>query len=120
MFTRFLKILRFLLAGLLAAGLAACNAVTAPPAQIQPGIAVDITATSCPSTVVKIGDQVTWTNRDRAEHVVQARTRDGRIIFDSGTLQRDDTFAFVFSQAGTYEYACSAGGDLAGTVTVEP
>jgi len=115
-----MSIARFSTIALLVCSLVACNTVTTSTNQILPGIGVNITSTSCPSSIVKIGDQVTWTNNDQSEHIVQAKASDGNSIFDSGTLQPKDTFAFVFSQAGIYEYICSPNGDLTGAITVEP
>jgi plastocyanin len=108
--------LRLSLILLLVAMLAACN--SAPPAPnspvTTPGIGVAITATDCPSSIVTPGDQVNWTNEDQSEHIVRSES------FDSGSLQPGDTFAFVFPQAGRFEYVCSADGASTGVITVEP
>jgi len=109
----------FCLIALVTASLVACITATPAPDQTNPGIGVDITSTNCPSSIVKAGDQVTWTNKDRSEHVVHAEADDGSVLIDSGILQPDDTFSFVFTQAGTYTYRCSADEAINGTITVE-
>ena len=88
--------------------------------QAAPGIRVEITAATCPSLDVKTGDQVTWTNQDREVHIVEASYADGLMMFKSGELQTGDSFSFVFTEAGQYEYVCSSDGALNGIVTVEP
>lgn len=109
----------FCLTLLVTASLVACNTATPAPSQTNPGIGVDITSTNCPSSIVKAGDLVTWTNKDRSEHVVHVEVGDGSVLFDSGILQPDDTFSFVFTKARTYTYRCSADETIHGTITVE-
>lgn len=115
-----MSIRSFWLALCLAVTLAACNTTTAEPIQSQPGISVDITSSTCPSSIIKVGDQVRWTNIDQVEHIVQAEASDGSTLFDSGTLNPGDSFEFVFLEAGTYAYRCSTDGDFTGRITVEP
>ena len=85
-----------------------------------PGISVEITAAICPSSAIKVGDQVTWTNRDDQDHVVHAQTANGRKLFDSGVLKPGDSFSFVFTQAETYAYSCTQDGAMLGNIKVEP
>ena len=111
-FCLLLAILLFLLSG--------CQVGVVSTDQAAPGMLVKITAATCPSLDVKAGDQVTWTNQDRDVHVVEASYADGLVMFKSGDLQTGDSFSFVFTEAGQYEYICSADGTLNGIVTVEP
>ena len=99
---------------------AACSSETEVPGQAVPGIEVEITAATCPSLEVKAGNQVTWTNKDQKVHIVTAAYAAGLTMFESGDLQSGDTFSFVFSEAGQYEYICSKDGSLNGIITVEP
>jgi plastocyanin len=69
------------------------------------GATVDISgfAFSPASVTVKVGDSVTWTNKDSAPHTVTAA--DGS--FDSGSLAQGASFSFTFQKAGTYTYRCT-------------
>ncbi|MEK7167482.1 MAG: plastocyanin/azurin family copper-binding protein [Patescibacteria group bacterium] len=68
-----------------------------------------------PATVtVKTGTTVTWTNKDSVSHPVKA---DG--IWDSGPLGKDQSFSRTFSQAGTFNYYCSAHPRMKGTIIVK-
>ena len=64
---------------------------------------------------VKVGTKVTWTNNDSAAHTV---TSDTAGVFDSGPINAGATFAFTFSQAGTFTYHSTSDSGWAGTVTV--
>jgi len=57
---------------------------------------------------------VSWTNTGPSNHTVTAN--DGS--FDSGTIQRNATFNFTFSKAGTFAYHCSIHPTMTATVTV--
>lgn len=104
----------------LALTLVACDTAGTEPVQSLRGISVEITSSTCPSITIKAGDQVLWTNNDRVEHIVQVEDLNGRSLVESGNLQPGDSFGFVFPEAGSYVYRCSAGGDTTGTITVEP
>lgn len=107
------------LAFCLALGLMACRDATTMSPETTPGISTNITADVCPSSVIKVGDQIQWTNGDQAGHVVQAKASDGTTLFDSGTLGPADSFSFTFTTAGVYTYSCTPDGSLTGTITVE-
>jgi plastocyanin len=76
---------------------------TAAPA--AGGATVDISgfAFSPASVTVKVGESVTWTNKDSVPHTVTAA--DGS--FDSGSLAQGASFSFTFQKAGTYTYRCT-------------
>ena len=84
------------------------------------GIGVGISDGLCPNVIIKVGQQITWTNQGRREHIVRDITVEGKSQFDSGPLQSSDTFVFTFSQPQSYKYECSANGSLTGTITVVP
>jgi plastocyanin len=72
------------------------------------------------STTVRVGDMVTWTNKDSAPHTVTALNGS----FDSGPLAQGAVFGFTFRRAGTFIYRCTmhpydhgAGTDRAVTVS---
>ena len=63
---------------------------------------------------VKVGQTVTWTNRDDIPHTVVCAGK-----FRSKTMDTDGTFAFTFTAAGEYKYFCSLHPHMTGIVKVE-
>ena len=64
---------------------------------------------------VRVGDVVTWTQRDNVTHTV---TEDDG-LFDSGTLPDEGmTFDFTFTESGEYSYHCEIHSSMTGVVTV--
>lgn len=62
---------------------------------------------------VRVGDSVTWTNRDDRDHTVVA---DG--LFNSNNLSSGATFTFRFNKPGSFAYACSYHPRMRGRVNV--
>ncbi|MEZ0358819.1 cupredoxin family copper-binding protein [Mycobacterium sp. SA01] len=91
----------------------ATTAVSAPPIA---GTAVNITNFAfTPATLtVKVGDTVTWTNKDEEPHTVVAN--DGS--FHSPGLDANATYSFTFTKAGSVDYICSIHPFMHGTVVV--
>ena len=52
----------------------------------------------------KVGQKIVWTNNESIPHNVTAREG---ADFASDTLQKDDTFEFAPTKAGTIEYVCT-------------
>lgn len=52
---------------------------------------------------VRVGTQITWTNRDDIPHTV---VEEGK-TFKSRVLDTDEKFTFTPTKAGTYNYYCS-------------
>jgi len=67
-----------------------------------------------PELTVKVGDTVTWTNRDDIPHTVMSAGK-----FRSAALDTDNTFSFTFTQAGDYKYFCGLHPQMTGTIKVE-
>ncbi len=65
---------------------------------------------------IPVGTKVMWTNKDGAPHTI---TSDDA-LWDSGQLNRGDTFEHTFGQAGTFKYHCSVHPSIRGTITVTP
>jgi plastocyanin len=65
---------------------------------------------------VAVGDTVTWTNNDSADHDV---TGDDFSSGEPGGLAGGDTFEHTFEEAGTFDYVCTVHPGMEGTVTVE-
>jgi len=101
---------------------ASCESSATPTlaALSEPGMAVGISDDLCPSVTVKVGQQISWTNQGRQDHIVRATSADDQSGFDSGTLQPGDSFVVTLTQAQIYQYECSEDGSLTGTITVEP
>ncbi len=92
----------------------ATTTVAAPPPVA--GTAVNITNFAfAPATLtVKVGDTVTWTNKDEEPHTVVAN--DGS--FHSPGLDANATYSFTFTKAGSFDYICSIHPFMHGTVVV--
>lgn len=86
----------------------------------EPGIGVGISDDLCPTVIVQVGQQISWTNQGSQEHIVRAKSVEGESGFDSGSLQPGDSFTVTLPQPDVYQYECSADGSLTGTITVEP
>lgn len=67
-----------------------------------------------PTLSIAVGTQVSWINNGPSNHTVTAN--DGS--FDSGTIQRNASFNFTFSKAGTFAYHCSIHPTMTATITV--
>lgn len=66
-----------------------------------------------PATItVQKGTTVTWTQMDSAQHTV---TGNG---FDSGNLNKGQTFSWTFNETGTFSYKCSNHPSMSGKVIV--
>ncbi|MCV7177292.1 cupredoxin domain-containing protein [Mycolicibacterium sphagni] len=86
------------------------------PAPPVAGTAVNITNFAfTPATLtVKVGDTVTWTNKDEEPHTVVAN--DGS--FHSPGLDGNATYSFTFANPGSFDYICSIHPFMHGTVVV--
>ncbi len=72
-----------------------------PPA--PPSRAIEVRGSAFPVAAdVAIGGSVTWTNRDVAPHTITSTNG----LFDSGYLIEGQSYGRVFTDAGTYSYAC--------------
>jgi plastocyanin len=98
------------------------NAMVAPAAetpstQVASANTVEIKnfAYSPATLTVKVGDTVTWTNKDIAGH--SATADDGS--FDTGVLSQGESGSFTFTKAGTFGYFCTPHPNIKGTIIVE-
>jgi len=62
---------------------------------------------------VGVGTEIVWENRDGAPH-----TATGEGEFDSGQLERGDSYTFTFDEPGTYEYICEIHPYMTATIVV--
>jgi plastocyanin len=66
---------------------------------------------------IKVGTQVVWTNTSDAPHTVTSDT----LAFNTpNNLNKQQTFAVLFTKPGTYPYYCNIHTYMLGTVTVTP
>jgi plastocyanin len=69
-----------------------------------------------PATLtVKVGEKVTWVNRDDEPHTATATDK----RFASKTLENGDRFSTEFTAAGTYKYYCALHPKMTGQVIVK-
>ena len=68
-----------------------------------------------PGTItVQANTTITWTNKDGVAHTVTSNTG----LFNSGTINADGTYSYLFSTAGTYPYHCTFHPSMTATVVV--
>jgi plastocyanin len=67
------------------------------------------------SVTIKVGDTVTWTNKDSFDHHLVGDKNE----FDSGAMAAGATFSFTFKTAGTVTYHCSIHPEMVGTIIVQ-
>jgi len=58
-----------------------------------------------PKLTISPGTQVTWINHDDVPHTATSSTKPR--AFDSGTLDTDEKFSFIFTEPGAYDYFCA-------------
>jgi len=63
---------------------------------------------------VRVGDTVTWTNRDDIPHTVADPGK-----FKSKALDTGDSFSFTFATPGSFDYFCSLHPHMTGRIVVE-
>jgi len=69
-----------------------------------------------PSDVtISPGTKVTWVNKDDAPHTATSTDKK----FNSGGLDTDDKFSFVFNEKGEFSYICSLHPQMKATVKVK-
>jgi len=88
----------------------------APVAEATPREHLDIKGFAfVPGTIeVAVGTTIEWINSDLVAHTV---TSDAG-LFDSGVMQNQQTFAWTFDAAGTFDYHCTIHPTMVATVVV--
>jgi amicyanin len=82
----------------------------------KPQIMVDNFTFAPTPLQVKAGTTVTWVNHDDIPHSIILNSLNVR----SHALDTDDSFAYKFDKAGTYNYICGPHPFMHGEVVVEP
>jgi plastocyanin len=95
----------------------ACGLLALPLVAFAATSAVNIqnSAFAPTSTPIKVGDTVTWTNRDAFSHTSTSDTG----AWDTGVIVAGASGSFTFRSAGTFGYHCSIHSFMKGTVTVQ-
>ena len=71
-----------------------------------------------PSEVtIPTGTKVTWVNHDDVPHTATSSAKPKQ--FDSGTLDTDGQFTYVFTAPGTYDYFCALHKHMTGRIIVK-
>lgn len=78
-----------------------------------PAVTIQHLAFTPRSITVKVGDTVTWTNKDTTTHTVTGTS------FISGRLDPGATYSHKFDAAGTYQYICTIHPNMVGIVVVQ-
>ena len=96
---------------------AAASILALPSSGFAATVNVRITATAfSPKTLtVNVGDTVTWTNLDRANHQIVANNG----IFASGALKTGQSYSYTFKGAGKFNFHDALKPSISGTVDVK-
>jgi plastocyanin len=94
---------------------AAAGPTSSPPSGSGAAAVIQNFAFSPKSITVKVGDAVTWTNRDGTAHSV--KSDDGSFV--SQDLDPGQTFTATFKTPGTFAYVCGIHSSMTGTVVVQ-
>lgn len=71
------------------------------------------------AVTIKKGATVTWKQMDSAPHTATSTSAPAGAAFDSGTLNKGDSWSHTFNIEGTYEYYCAIHPNMKGNVIVE-
>ncbi len=112
-----------ILAGVEVVAFPSLGAPPATPTTVAPSNITIVLGSASPSNPefyspqtfqAKVGQTISWANRDNSVHTVTSNTK----MFESGTMSPGDIFTFTFTQPGTYEYFCRFHPWMKGTVIV--
>src|SRR6266568_3825513 len=78
-------------------------------------VTIQNTAFAPPTTPIRVGDMVTWTNADPFSHTSTSDTG----AWDSSVIRAGGSFSFIFKTAGTFAYHCSIHLFMHGTIVVQ-
>ena len=93
------------------------NGNITPPPGAANAVTISYMAFSPSILTVKVGTNVTWTNKDGFAHTV---TADNGTTFNSGNVAGGATFSFTPATAGTYSYHCNIHSGMTATLVVTP
>lgn len=127
------KLTALLCVAILAGGCAGSPAAEDTPAESTPTSAAISNFAFDPAELeIAAGETVVWTNSDDIAHTVTSgrakkqgvpgvsKNRDAAPdgVFDSGTMELNDTFDFTFQESGTFTYFCAIHAGMSARVVV--
>jgi plastocyanin len=83
---------------------------------IEPGINGGTPHYVPPAVTIRVGDTLTWVDRDTGDH--SATSDDGK--FDTGVLSPNQSRSIKFTTSGTFPYSDIIESDMSGVVRVIP
>ena len=86
-----------------------------PPAAGEVQIIIEDFVFKPAEVTVSPGTKITWINKDEAPHTATSVDKK----FNSGGLDTDDRFSFVFNDKGEYPYFCALHPHMKATITVK-
>ena len=86
-----------------------------PPATNEVQIVIENFAFVPSELTIAPGTKVTWINKDEAPHTATSTEKK----FNSGGLDTDDKFSFVFNDKGEFPYFCALHPHMTATITVK-
>jgi plastocyanin len=89
---------------------------TAPAAVRGTSVTMDGVSFTPERLIVKVGETVTWTNKDPFPHSVTSSAGG----FESGEIAPDGRWQYRATAAGTFPYTCTLHPGMDGTLIVEP
>jgi plastocyanin len=91
------------------------------PSEAHQGISTEVRIDNFtfdpPQLTVSAGTKVTWINHDDVPHTATSTAKPK--AFDSGTLDTDEKFSFVFTTPGTYKYFYAVHPRMIGQIVVK-
>jgi plastocyanin len=87
------------------------------PKAVAKEITIDNFSYNPAKLTVPVGTKVTWINQDDVPHTVTSSAKPRR--FNSGTLDTEDRFSYVFTTPGTYKYFCAVHPHMTAQVIVK-
>jgi plastocyanin len=92
------------------------SAEPSPASASESQVAIDNFTFSPRELTVKVGTRVTWVNHDDVPHTATSNSKPK--VFDSRTLDTDQSFSFVFDKPGEYPYFCAVHRHMTGKIIV--
>jgi plastocyanin len=83
----------------------------------DPQVSIDNFSFSPETLTVPAGTKVTWVNHDDVPHTATSNAKPR--AFDSGALDTDQKFSYVFAAPGTYPYFCAVHPHMTGQIVVK-
>ena len=104
-----------------------CSSRPVPPPPAGQSVVVMQNLAFYPATItIRVGQTVTWRNNDSPPHTTTSGSCSGNVCspmpgWDSGVLNRGQSFSHTFNMAGTFTYYCRVhGAMMQGSIVVMP